>query len=626
MVVCDDVVPLPRVDGFRTRTGKTVSALTAASGGDAIAFTDGFLSAWSLSGVQAGVIATKYLAQTDSSSIANTRFVSGSAGSVYVLSSQAANYAGAALTLTGRINRFRSNDNGSAVLMRSELWIPSLDYAAMRYGGAVDDSNVPYSTGTVSGTIATTTLTFGGGANVSTIPIGSYIVINNASLQERPYRVASINSATSITVDRPLAATVAGVAYRITANAGWFCKPGTFGARNQASITAYSTVVARGAAFHQGRVIAWGTIDADGIERVDRWRWSASAKETDGGHWGGCEYFHSNAFSDLDVSGSSGTDSSGYIAHGVSWKGSFYFFRNDGLYVLRGYLETDGRDAGASVDYIGSYPSLFTTVPPVVTSEGIWFLCSEGLMLWNGYMIRNFTRESGAFRMWELMNNIQDYRFRLSVLSDRIIIQSGENLQDSASTLIPNTMVYWRHEQLWTTQTTVACTNIVDTGDSEVALPNRPEVAALAISPSWTNWQADTVVSSSPVAEGGRYPLMNLVTHPVALSRRDVVNGRVRGVHVRAKILDSVLATDPTLGVSVLLGEEGYNTAVEPAISGSISVAESTVTEKWNRIPVRAGSPPVDSVRVRLLQSGGSHDLRVTDVGVEYAAVDRIRV
>ena len=176
MVVCDDVVPLPRVDGFRTRTGKTVSALTAASGGDAIAFTDGFLSAWSLSGVQAGVIATKYLAQTDSSSIANTRFVSGSAGSVYVLSSQAANYAGAALTLTGRINRFRSNDNGSAVLMRSELWIPSLDYAAMRYGGAVDDSNVPYSTGTVSGTIATTTLTFGGGANVSTIPIGSYIV------------------------------------------------------------------------------------------------------------------------------------------------------------------------------------------------------------------------------------------------------------------------------------------------------------------------------------------------------------------------------------------------------------------------------------------------------------------
>ena len=104
------------------------------------------------------------------------------------------------------------------------------------------------------------------------------------------------------------------------------------------------------------------------------------------------------------------------------------------------------------------------------------------------------------------------------------------------------------------------------------------------------------------------------------------MNGRVRGVHVRAKILDSVLATDPTLGVSVLLGEEGYNTAVEPAISGSISVAESTVTEKWNRIPVRAGSPPVDSVRVRLLQSGGSHDLRVTDVGVEYAAVDRIRV
>lgn len=620
LLEANDVVPLERGEGYRTRGGKAVVVVSASAGAAAWPTFTGGRHLWDLVGTVWVSPSTSHAVLMMGSTASGNRFgaLSDDARG-NALDYQALDEAGTAITLAGRTNAFGST-YGHGVLFGQELLIPGSSVDAvigMRYAGNSNaTASVPYSTGTVSGAAGSTTLT-GSGTTFALAHLGAFIHINDADTEQRSYRIVRVTSATSIELDRPLGGAVAAAtAYRITATAGWFCKPGTFGAfGHTATITTFSTVDAVGAAGHQGRVIVWDTVDADNFRYIDRARWSAPLNETDG-HWGGAENFHPNAF--LDIAPGEG---GGGLIHGVSWRGAFYFFKPTGVYVLRGYLASDGSDEGATVELFAPYGRLVNAALPVAADEGVYFLTNDGLMLLNSNGVTNVSRETGT---QELFDSFGGFSF-LSVLKDRIILHKGQSLAAATAAGTPNVLVFDRRNGTWSTQTTFFTTRVLspwtDAVGVQVGVARSEESAA--IEGEFVEWHGDHE-HASLIAEDGRYPLLAMTTHPVSIAGPGAVNGRVCGVQVKAKITD-VDAVDPVLEGSVLLGEQGTTTAVEAAIAATADAEDSTQTEKWYRLPVRAGSPPVDQVRARVVQSGGSRDIRVTEVAVEHVPVRRFR-
>lgn len=640
LLEADDVVPLERGEGFRTRGGKQVLTAATASGlaaapASSTAITGMF--AWSLLGTQGGGRAyssypfdalVEY--ETDFGAT-HGWMVLAYDGSAAALPSQAANHAGAALAFDGRTNQFVSM-NGAGVVYGEELWVPahsSWGGISMRHAGVAPVTAFPYSTGTVTGTTGSTVLT---GSGTSWQPYwheGGYIYVNDADMYERAYRIVRVLSATQLEVDRPLQGPVNAASYRMSVNAAWTCKPGTFGATDWGySITSFSTVNAIGACEHQGRVIVWDTVDADNLSYPDRLRWSYPINETDG-HWGGAENFHPNAFADAAPGSGRGFDPLTGRRTGVVWctsfQGALYVFKHDELHVLRGQLISDGSDEGASIELVARLEGVVNGyAKPVPTDEGIYFVTSQGLMLVNGGGVVNVSRASLARQAFiDVFGDDATVPVLLSVLRDRIVLQPGRAqypIADVGTTYV-TTLVLDRRWKVWTTQTTLGTTNVIEaTYGQQLSVGQWVDGATSAYI---VLWQGDNTFSGV-VTEKGRAPLMKLTTHPVSVSDRGAVNGRLRGAQVKAKVLDTD-ATNPTLGVTVLLGEQGRSSAVEAAIAATRAVPEQTVTEKWHRIPVRSGTPMVDQVRLRMVQAGGSADVRVTEVGVEHVAVRRFR-
>lgn len=633
LLEADDVVPLERSEGYRTRGGKPITVVTAASGAPAWPTFTGGTAMISLNGTQSGTGGPSSLLQGVVGGSTQFAMLTDDAKG-YVLPTQAVDQAGTALTFTGRTNLFASRLSSAAVFGQ-ELFVAAGNPGQgipMRFAGnGALTAAVPYSTGTIAGSSGSAVLTGAGGASWNSSMEGGYVYINDADVQDRAYRIIAVRSATSMEVDRPLAGDVAATSYRITANAAWTCKPGTFGAYQSAStITTRSTVEAQGACQHQGRVFVWDTIDADNLRYMSRLRWSAPINETDS-HWGGAEYFQPNAF--LDVfpgEGASHYGSTFGILYCASYRGTLYIFKLASVYALRGYVASDGSDEGASVDLVANIPSGIAG-RPVVSEEGIYFCTKEaGLCLLDGSGITSITDRSGVSTITKRIatqgsapstNNW--YGWTLSVLRDRIIMQALVSLASSVASGIPNTLVYDRRLRTWSTQTTVATTNVIEpwTTRQQVGVALSSESAA--VEGEWVGWHGDNEFETL-TAEDSRYPLMRVTTHPISLAGADGPNGRLRAAQVKAKVVDPA-ATNPVLGVSVLLGEEGSNAAVEAAISATSSVPESVQTEKWHRLAVRSGTAPVDQARVRLVQSGGSKDVRVMEVGIEHVPVARFR-
>lgn len=640
LLEADDVVPLDRGEGFRTRGGKQAITATNATGlaaapSSATALTGMF--AWSMLGTQGGGRAyasypfdalVEY--ETDFGATLGW-FVLAYDGSASQVPSQAMNHAGAALVFDGRINQFVSM-NGAGVVYGEELWIPahsSWGGISMRYAGVAPVNAFPYSTGTVTGTAGSTLLT---GSGTSWQPYwqdGGYIYVNDADMYERAYRIVRVLSATQLELDRPLQGPVTGASYRMSINAAWTCKPGTFGATDwSSSIASFSTVNAIGACEHQGRVVVWDTVDADNLSYPDRLRWSYPINETDE-HWGGAEMFHPNAFADAAPGSGRGSDPLTSRRTGIVWctsfQGALYVFKHDELHVLRGQLMSDGSDEGASIELVARLEGVVNGyAKPVPTDEGIYFVTSQGLMLVTGGGVVNVSRETLAHQAFvDVFSDDASIPVLLSVLRDRIVLQPGRaqyQIAVSGTTYVP-TLVLDRRLKVWTTQTTLGTTNVIE-GSLGQQLSAAQWTSGLT-RPLIVLWQYDNAFSGL-VTEQGRAPLMKLTTHPVSVADSGAVNGRLRGAQVKAKILDTD-ATNPTLGVTVLLGEQGRSSAVEAAIAATRAVPEQTVTEKWHRIPVRSGTPMVDQVRLRMVQAGGSADVRVTEVGVEHVAVRRFR-
>lgn len=617
LLEADDVVPLDRGEGFRTRGGKTATTITAGSGAPT---WPTFTTAWALFDIlgTAALPASQALLLYGAISGSYRFGLLSDEGRGWALPHQALDHAGSALTLAGRTNLYKSIIGyHNAALFHGEILVPyrAPDGIPLRYGGIpAGTAAFPYSTGTVSGSAGDSTLT-GSGTSWTSSMLAGFVYINDADTSERPYRIVRVDSATSIELDRPLAGAVAAAtSYRIDAAAPWVCKPGTFGAQNHtATITARSTVAAGGACVHQGRVIVWDTIDADNVRYPDRLRWCAPINETDG-HWGGAELFDPNAF--LDVFPGEGRANNLHgVQQCVSWQGALYVFKARALYVMRGYVATDGSDEGASLEFLGELDGVFESAQAIASDGGIVFATNRGIMQLAGSRIENLTERAGVGELYRSM--IGSSVLQLSALRDRIVIQSGVSLATAAASGTPNTLVIDRKTGLVTTQTTIQTTSV-----REPWVTNVQAAVDFATGQSFVEWQDDNSFSSL-VAEGGRYPTMRLTSHPIGLAQRGTPNARVRAMQVRAKVIDSD-ATDPVLGVTLLLGEQGTNTAVEAAIVATSDVEEQVTTEQWHRLKT-VGTPPVDSVRVRLVQEKGSTDVRVTELGVEAVGVARFR-
>lgn len=627
LLVGDDVVPLERGEGWRVRGGKTCTAIT--TGTDATTWPSSFIGAVQVHALD-GVAAIDDCVLVEFDLDGAHRFaVVDTSGAGWVLPTQAADAAGSAITFGGRTNEFSSDL--PSVGFHDEVWVPSeVGKLPMRYGGAKQTSTgVPYSTGTVSGSAGSTTLTGSGTSWDTKLTAGCYVYINDADVTDRAYRVVSVDSSTQVTLDRPLAGAVAaGTLYRATPNAWWSVKPGTFGALDHTNpLTALSTMNARIACQHQGRVVVFDTVELDNKRYRDRGRWCAPASETDGTHWGGAEYFHANAVQDTFPGEGWYPDAPGVLG-AASWRGVLYVFKARGIYAWRGYLATDGTDEGLTIDRIsdsvGHYAS--QSVRPIATSEGVYFLSADGLCLLTDNGIRNISRETGTQDLYLTM-----FRGRssddvsgsglvtcgLSVVRNRVIL-SGTAAQASAvASETPNTLVYDRSLGLVYTQTTVSCRDVVAIGSDEVSVAYTSERNNSALKSQLVNWSDDNRFSTATM-EGTRYPKLRILTHPLMLADRLGPAGRVRAVWVRARVNEADLA------VSLYEGE-GTSTSFETVVTASEEVDTVAAIDKWYRLPVRSGTPALNHVRVNLAQdTTGATDMRVMEVGVEYVPVGRI--
>lgn len=635
LLQADDVLPLRGKAGWRTRGGKPQIAVVSS-------FTNFALFPPPPDALMGGLLV--------STQVSATRGVSwwdGVATSFVTMASQPLNAAGTALTFAGNINIYSSFDEGNFALFNGELLCAPLNTRLpVRWGGvppAAPNPTAEYTTGTVATTQGSTTVTGTSTVWTTNATVGQFIWIANAP--ERAFRIVAVNSNTSITVDRPLPATGSGQTYRIVFNTWWSVKAGTFGGPNLAPtvpLTANSVMGATSVCTHAGRVFVGSTCEAsNNLTAPHRLRWCATSLETDAlfggsGAWGGAEYFHPNAYLDVDP----GDGGSGIRAL-ASFGGSLFIFKANAVYIMRGDVETDGRDVGASIDTIMRGDGLYwgksngNQSAPVVTPYGIVFVGQKGLYLLTPTGVTNLTDKAGLTDFYTSNYIGGDGGFTsptkgprmLAWLGDRLVLQGASYRAQAVANGVPNTLVWYPSLDVWVTQTTVLCGIPRLVNGFNVVVPNRwIAMASGEINPLFgkmTIWDGDYDFTSYSQAQRAETPLMKLTSHPVPL--QVAMNGRLRTLLLKAKLVDDA-ATTPTLTAKVLLGEQGYDTGVEGAISASSSRgAVSAQTEKWSRHQVRAGTPPVDTVRYQLVQAGGALDCRFYQSGVEYVSVNRQR-
>jgi len=606
LLEADDIVPIAG-GVYRTRGGKSGGAVTLTGSGNA------------------GALATFYSDALAVNSTAYPVFVSvkGTSGTGYLhaadvtgasvqMPRQVLNSAGAAVTFTGVTNGWDNAQHG-AVFGRELLVCAKQGSSGgasqlpARWAGSVQSE---YATGTISGTAGTLFVT-GSGTTWTSSHEGMFLLINDATSGDRAYRVVRVVSATSIEIDRALPATVAAsTGYRLSPVTWWSAKVGTFGgAIGGSAPTSKGYVNALCCAGHAGRMFVGDTVDADGRRYPDRLRWSAVEAEGDSSSFGGSELWHANAFIDV-APGRGGSGILGLASYG----GSLYVFKRFAVYVLRGFVATDGTDEGASVDVVVTNEGCAVS-EPLETEDGVFFLGHQGVFLLTSSGLRNLclgSRNEGVRATYEAVNPQE-----LAWVNRRLILHGGTTL---AATTTPNVMCWYADYGVWVTQTSLRTSRAVGPNGYGAVVTDE-----LGGTGKGVQWEYDHAYSGVLDVSGyTNGPRMKVTTHPIGIAGPDGPNGRLRAAQVKAKVVDSE-ANNLVLGVSVLLGEQGTTTAVEAAIAASSSVPESVQTEKWHRVAVRNGTAPVDQVRVRLVQSDGALDCRVMEVGIEHVPVARFR-
>lgn len=615
LLECTDAIPTAQGNGWRTRGGKRRGAVAVASGAGVRVHAAPGLQLTAYAGVAE-------LAGDDTAPSLRV-LVGGSSAPDFDATNRmptgVRDHAGALLTIGARTNRL-GGFYGNGVAFGRELLLPSGNRLPVRWAGA---NETAYVTGTVAGTAGSRTIT-GTGTTWTAAHVGMYLWINDATVDDRAFRVVRRVSNTVLEVDRPLPATVSGESYRLDNASWWSVKPGVFGDSTAsldntavAAITSRGYLNARWVAQHLARVFAACTVENDGGEYPHRVRWSAVEAEVDAdGYWGGAELWHTNAYVDV-APGRGGS----HILAIASFGSSLFVFKQGAVFALRGFVETDGRDVGATVDTVLEDDGLLAeTCQPVVTPDGLYFAGLQGVYRIDAGGIRNITDESGVRTAYRaLAGELGDSTVRLSVANRRLIVHTTDTRAAAIAATQPNALVLHMDRGVWTQQFTLGTTNVVAVGTGEASV-----CTAADLYPGYViDWADDlAAMRAYDGTDTTAAVTMRLTTHPIPL--RSVLNSRVRAVMVRGKLVDSD-AVDPELGVQVVLGEEGLHTGPEATLTAQDFAETGQRTEGWARAGLRTGCPPVDSVRLRVVQSGRSTDARVYELGVEHVAVARTR-
>lgn len=500
--------------------------------------------------------------------------------------------------LTGSSNATADYPSQSAVFDDEIVFGNNLSKAVTRWCGCTQDY---YNTGTIALADGSTTVT-GSGTTWVAGHVGAYMYINTGSVNERVFRVISVDTvAQTLTLDAvPITgSSPSGVSYGLNPIGRVSSPDGVFYAVGAAGVNYVGSSVLES---HRGRLFVADMYDSSGQDRVGRIRWSAIQGESSD-KFVGIDYWHANGYLDIG-------DAVGQIRIMKSFQGQLLVVGSQGVGVLSGDFATDGTDLGARFDLLRVEP--FTNIWWVagVTPLGVVWAGGRGLNIWDGASISSLT--DGAVGQFWRQEEAGVSTVSISSVPNRIIVQIYGS----------PTLVYYIEQGVWVTQTRDSSVY----GHTEVhhyptsGAASGYEVAAQYSGNAIDDWSADHTTANKNDIGNTSAPRIAVTTHPVSLADHSW-NARPQLVHVDGHIEDAA-SDNPTLDVKLIAGDEGTSAGGEADITVG-SIAEGTYSTP-HRLRV-GGAPPAPSYRVNIEQTNAAADARIYGISLDVSGVNRVR-
>lgn len=395
------------------------------------------------------------------------------------------------------------------------------------YGGEKQN----YTTGTISGTSATSTITGSGTSWLSNVEAGMYFVVPQTS-NPRVYRIESVDSDTSITLDRNLNNTHSGIDYNIMPIAPLTAEDSTLkGTGASANFLLCHTY---GLAYHQSRVFF---VDQSNTSRI-RWSYTPSeAASTTDKSYQGPSRIDTAAY--LDVGEGIGGDITGLVSMG----NELIVIKQSAIYTVRGVFASDGTDLGATVEMV-------TDSVGVPQNPGFaWDITPLGLVIstYNGM----YVYRPGQFSLFG-NDRIKPENLRrkqvkfISSPVDRIIIMDDTDCYE-----------YDLGRDAWLTQTfSNGLTVPIVMNNGQYCVSVEDGVGTLL------RWDLDRTHSTNEADNGSNsQPLLRVVSQPVSVGASPALTGRPNVLYSVTNITTDASGT-PTITASVN-GTSSANTAGE---------------------------------------------------------------
>jgi hypothetical protein len=480
---------------------------------------------------------------------------------------------------------FDFSDHYAAFVHGGEIIMGGGTTAPVCWSGSV---KADYTGGTASTTSGSTTITGTGTAWMANAEAGMYLWFDSTAgggLSNRMFRIVSVNTDTSITVDRAPDATVASKNYIIQ----------SVGAMMTDLTSVWSGYTPEGSAMcsHQGRVFIGNTRES-AIYKPERIRWSALPQEGSGKYIGR-DYWQANAYTDI------GTGLGGDIVALASVGSDLVILKEGAVYALRGAVASDGSDLGARVDLVSANHGLQYARGHAMTKIGLVFADPRGVFVYANGEIRSLTQG----RIQSTWTSDMSVETIVSAVGDRIIFC------DQGSGRI---FVYDISMDVWSTQSSQYYNRVVQTYYDDGA--PEYELGFRAFTDAVDDWSSDwTAYPGGPSQDPGlsSAPDMQVVTHPIPLTS-PVGNARPVRVDVNGFATD-----DAELAVSLIPGRQG---GTEHAV-GTLPAGTS---DKSHRLRVPPGASLNPYYQVKIAASGTMSDARVYGVSILSAPSGRVDV